>query len=341
MNKLNDEMKDSIVKYCSSIGKDSMLVQGAGGNVSWKDTNTLWVKASGTWLVDSASSDIFLPVDLISLKKAFKIKDFSVIPKVLSDTILRPSIETLLHALMPHEIVVHVHAIEILAYLVRKEARKELREKLTIDAVWEFIGYKMPGGHLAEAVSNVVNEKNNVQVLFLESHGVVIGGSSFTEVEDLLNLIIDALKTENDVSSVSELPSTIYINQKLSYTPIQTLEIHNLAILPEFFYRLKRDWALYPDHVVFLGARPNCFESVDSFVENFKIENAPELVFIKGAGVFTVADFNLAKQVQLKCYYDVLIRQPKYKFLNVLSEVQVFELLNWNAEKYRKMIVKL
>ena len=95
------------------------MVQGAGGNASWKVESTLWVKGSGTWLAEAAEKDIFIPVDLPHLQLAISNYDFSVIPKVKNESSFRPSIETLLHALMPHKIVIHLHAIEILAHLVR------------------------------------------------------------------------------------------------------------------------------------------------------------------------------------------------------------------------------
>ena len=84
--------KESIACYCEEIGLDSKLVQGAGGNVSWKDQDTLWIKASGEWLADARKKDIFLPIDLKHLKDSIKKSDFDVIPKLLSKTKLRPSI---------------------------------------------------------------------------------------------------------------------------------------------------------------------------------------------------------------------------------------------------------
>ena len=39
-----------VTDYCAHIGADPLLVQGAGGNVSWKEDGTLWIKASGKWL---------------------------------------------------------------------------------------------------------------------------------------------------------------------------------------------------------------------------------------------------------------------------------------------------
>jgi hypothetical protein len=46
------------------VGRNMLLVQGAGGNSSIKDGDVLWVKASGTWLADADAKDIFVPVSL-------------------------------------------------------------------------------------------------------------------------------------------------------------------------------------------------------------------------------------------------------------------------------------
>ena len=114
--------RNQVESFCTSIGSDPLLVQGAGGNVSWKDGDHLWVKASGTWLAEAETSNIFVPVNLTHLQHALAENNYSVNPILLSNTFLRPSIETLLHALMPHKIVLHLHPVEILAYLVQDNA---------------------------------------------------------------------------------------------------------------------------------------------------------------------------------------------------------------------------
>ena len=114
MISITKSLKDSVIDYCTHIGADPMLVQGAGGNVSWKDGETLWVKASGTWLADAARKEIFVPVDLTHLQRVIAAGDFNVSPMVFGGSNLRPSIETLLHVLMPHKVVVHFHAVEVL-----------------------------------------------------------------------------------------------------------------------------------------------------------------------------------------------------------------------------------
>jgi len=145
MNGTSDALKASVIKYCSAIGADPLLVQGAGGNVSWKDGDTLWVKASGAWLAEADKKDIFVPVDLKHLRVAIESGDFSVIPKLCGESTLRPSIETLLHALMPHRIVVHLHTIEILAHLVRDNCQTALLSLLDSSIHWTVVDYKSLG----------------------------------------------------------------------------------------------------------------------------------------------------------------------------------------------------
>jgi hypothetical protein len=49
---------------------------------------------------------------------------------------------------------------------------------------------------------------------------------------------------------------------------------------------------------------------------------------------------SVAKQAQLKCYYDVIVRQSKLVTLKSLSPQQIAQLLDWDAERYRQHIAK-
>jgi rhamnose utilization protein RhaD (predicted bifunctional aldolase and dehydrogenase) len=190
-----NSLRESVTDFSAMIGADSMLVQGAGGNVSWKDDDTLWVKASGTWLANAKDKDIFVPVDLHGLQKEIKAGNFAAVPKVRGESKLRPSIETLLHALMPHRVVVHVHAIEALAYLVRENAVNEINEKLGTNNHLAIVNYQKPGEALARAVGDILALSPDVQILLLKNHGVVIGGNDITEIETQLNWLLSKLNT--------------------------------------------------------------------------------------------------------------------------------------------------
>ena len=333
MNGIFDTFRTSVIEYCSAIGADPLLVQGAGGNVSWKEEDTLWVKASGTWLAEAAGKDIFVPVDLPHLRAAIASGDFSVTPRLCRESVLRPSIETLLHALMPHWVVIHLHAIEVLAHLVHDNCQTDFLSLLDPSIHWTMVDYHKPGAALANAVSVALVQNPNVEVIFLKNHGVVIGGADIDEVSRTLNKLTRALSTPPiGIGGKSPpIPTTL-----VQYTLVEDADVHLLALNTELFNRLDNDWALYPDHVVFLGARAYAYKSWEDFGEENKDGlKLPELVFIKGNGVFVKPSFNKAKLAQLRCYHDVLARQYPHSSIKRLTSAQTAELLNWDAEQYR------
>ena len=186
MNESNKGIGKEVRAYCSHIGTDPLLVQGAGGNVSWKEGKTLWVKASGAWLAEANDKEIFVPVNLSHLRQAIAAGDFEVSPKVCIESILRPSIETFLHAVMPHKVVVHLHAIEILSHLVRPNSEVEVKRLMGSEVNWVCVDYFKPGANLAAAVYSLTQESNEKNIAFLKNHGVLIGGKSIKEVNEIL-----------------------------------------------------------------------------------------------------------------------------------------------------------
>jgi rhamnose utilization protein RhaD (predicted bifunctional aldolase and dehydrogenase) len=341
MNGISDTLRTSVIEYCSTIGTDPLLVQGAGGNVSWKEENTLWVKASGTWLAESAEKDIFVPVDLPHLRTAIETGDFSVTPRLRGESALRPSIETLLHALMPHRVVVHLHAIEILAHLVRVNCHTDFLSLLDPSIQWAMVDYHKPGPALASAVGTALTQNPNIEVIFLRNHGVVMGGANIAEVSQMLDRLTAALATVPVGLCNQPRPSLTESSHCDQYIPAEDANVQQLALNAELFNRLASQWALYPDHVVFLGAKAYAYTTWEAFGEEHNgKQELPELVFILGNGVFVKPSFNKAKSAQLRCYYDVLARQIPCLPAEGLTPAQIAELLNWDAEQYRMNLSK-
>ncbi|MCX7087829.1 MAG: class II aldolase/adducin family protein, partial [Methylococcales bacterium] len=280
--------------------------------------------------------------DLKYLQSAISKNNFSVNPRLKRESSLRPSIETLLHALMPHKIVVHLHSIEILAYLVRMNCIAEISILVGDVIRWAITGYHKPGAALAEAVYSALTATPDAQVVFLQNHGVVIGGNSVTEIDSILQILTTAFKslpriTKKNNALSAKLPPILGV-----YMPVSDVMVHQLAVDEFLFDNLSINWALYPDHVVFLGSSPAIYKSVDEIkMQATDKVDLPELIFICGIGVFSKQEFSLTKQLQLRCYYDVISRQQKNNQLNSLNSLQVSELLNWEAEQYRMHEVNL
>ena len=83
------------------LGSNPSLVQAAGGNTSIKSSKSMLIKASGTWLINCKEEEVFVEVDLLSIKKKInkEIED-NYSEDIISTNNLRPSIETSFHALI-------------------------------------------------------------------------------------------------------------------------------------------------------------------------------------------------------------------------------------------------
>lgn len=329
-------------KYCAEIGADPLLVQGAGGNVSWKEDSTLWIKASGTWLSNAEKEDIFIPVDLVGIKSEIAKRNFLAAPVVVGDVKLKPSIETMLHALMPHRVVIHLHAIEILAHLVRRDFEEYFNSSLDKICSFGVVDYYKPGADLALAVDAALKERPSTDVIFLKNHGVVIGGENVNDVHKTLCKITEPLITEpvirkSDCNFISKAPN-FFLDQ---YEAVADPCVQQLALDPMLFSGLKRNWALYPDHVVFLGPKAYTFQSWSEFeAVTLRYGLFPELLFVGGEGVFAKKSFTKAKKEQLRCYFDVMVRQSDGISLTDLTDNEISELLDWDAEQYRTRLQK-
>jgi rhamnose utilization protein RhaD (predicted bifunctional aldolase and dehydrogenase) len=325
--------------YCAKISADPLLVQGAGGNVSWKDGKVLWVKASGTWLANAEIDEIFVPVDFLHLRTEMAAGKFTATPKVVGDKSLKPSIETMLHALMPHKIVLHLHAVEILAHLVRENPLVNI-QKLVGDAVkWVFVDYIKPGSELAQAVSAQLAIHHDADVVFLKSHGLVIGGQSIESIDITLGKLLLQLETKPrqfEHNILSEVLTTDFLNS--SYVLSSDSNVNMLAANTELISRIKNDWALYPDHIVFLGEEATIVSDARELVKLLKSAASPNFIFVMGKGVYESPQITNVHRAQLRCYYDVLTRQVNSEKLISFSGLQVAELLNWDSEKYRQNI---
>lgn len=336
---MSQDIMNEVKAYCARIGQDALLVQGAGGNVSWKDGDTLWVKASGTWLANAAQQDIFVPVDLPHLRGAMAQGGFDVTPKVLGPSALRPSIETLLHALMPQRVVVHIHAVEILAHLVRSPAHDDLAGIMPSGLTWVEVPYIKPGADLARAIAGRLAQQPAADVVVLRNHGIVMGAPTVAGIVQLLDRLLQAFSSPLPAAPAPSIPkATPEALLAQGYAPASEAAWHRLAQDPHLLHRLRTAWALYPDHVVFLGPHAVVLDSASQSAPVASEGKFAPFVFVRGLGTFEHASATVAQRAQLGCYHDVLVRQQAQHVLHPLTDADIAQLLNWDAEQYRQAL---
>lgn len=340
----DDQLLTTVQRYCASIARDRLLVQAAGGNVSWKSGNTLWIKASGTWLADAEKKEIFVPVDRQPINAALVHGNYAISPQARVGYSLRPSIETLLHALMPHQFVVHLHPVDAVAHLVRDNCEADLQVALSdaFDCDWELIDYYKPGADLAQAIHAKLLEKADLQVVLLKNHGVLLGAETLVEIDRLLQILSERLEIQprllNDSSAnFCRLSSAALSNS--NYQISVDASLHCLAIDHFLFKRLTDSWSICPDHVVFLGESAACIQNLVNLNHDLRsFKSSPPFIFVKDQCVLEHCSVTPSQRAQLTFYRDVMLRQVVDQPVNSLNNTQVSSLLDWDSEKYRQSL---
>jgi rhamnose utilization protein RhaD (predicted bifunctional aldolase and dehydrogenase) len=318
------------ISISQEIGSQKNLVQGAGGNTSYKEDNIMWVKASGTWLSEATLKDIFVAVDYKKIKKNIENKTNNpTSDSVISKSILRPSIETTLHALMPHKVVIHTHPVDVLTWLVAENGEMLIDDKLT-DFSWCWIPYTKPGENLTNAIKEKLKNKS-VDILFLQNHGLVVGGNSCDEAINKMNKLISKLKVKPrdlnvlDNELLNQYAKTLDMRIP-KYSSIQSLALDEVS----FNFCNIRGGVIFPDQAVFLGASIPCFNDLNA------INKETPLLVIKDKGVFVSCSSKKDVDEILLSLAEVLLRLEKEQTIRYLEKDEISSLLDWDAEKYRQ-----
>jgi len=336
LNKIMFDKLDSLKKISELIGNNVDLVQGAGGNTSLKDGNTLWVKASGCWLSDAMSKDIFVPVNLNNVLDSINNGDIKNISPI-NNSSLRPSIETTLHALMPQKYIIHVHAVNTLSIAVLSNGKQYIEELLK-GLNWAWVPYAKPGIELARAVEKELKNNNKVDVVILANHGLVVGDNNIEEALDLVKNIEKKICriSRKNFAHLNNKNNLISIVNNSQYRLVK-YSVANLIAYDKLALEIINKRALYPDHIVFLGVRPIKNLSIENFKDTLKILN-DNVVIVHDFGVIVKKDIGENSELMLYCLANVLLRLQPNDELRHLSPNDEMQLMDWDAEKYRQSV---
>ena len=330
-----------LVAMSAHLGADPLLIQGAGGNTSAKVADTLWVKASGKWLETALREPIFAAVDLADIRARIAAGESDVLPKTPGAApALRPSIETTLHALMPHRIVAHVHSVNALAWAVRADAQARLAERLA-GLRWVFVPYVRPGVPLTYAVADAL-KRAPADVLLMGNHGLVVGGADRAAVEKLLADVEARLALAPRPESRFDRAALERLGAAHGFTLPHFEIVHAIATDPVNL-RVAAGGSLYPDHVVFLGPGALAVDPGDDLDAVIRARTdrgwpRPKLVLVRGLGVLVEPGLSAGAEEMARCLALVVMRVEANAKILYLTPAQDAELLDWDAEKFRQAV---
>ncbi len=184
---------DALVEASRAIGSDPRLVLHGGGNSSVKtvrrdvtgqDVGVLYIKGSGHDLATIGRAG-FAPLRLSRLRALLppaRVGDLRLLNELrcasLDADAPDPSVETLVHALIPHAAVLHSHADVILSLTNTADGESMVRELYGDRVV--VVRYAMPGPELAAACLDAWREqsRDGTEGLIVLHHGLFAVGDS-------------------------------------------------------------------------------------------------------------------------------------------------------------------
>jgi rhamnose utilization protein RhaD (predicted bifunctional aldolase and dehydrogenase)/NAD(P)-dependent dehydrogenase (short-subunit alcohol dehydrogenase family) len=176
------------------LGQDPRLVLHGGGNTSLKtrthdllgeDVEVLCVKGSG-WdmaTIEPAGLPAVRVGPLRRLRSREALSDADMV-RILRTNLIdpmapNPSVETLLHAFLPHAFVDHTHPTPVLGLTDQPDGKRIWRE--VYDGRLGFVPYVMPGFALACKAADIFEEDPAVEGLLLHKHGMFSFGADARE----------------------------------------------------------------------------------------------------------------------------------------------------------------
>ena len=365
---------EELIEVSRKFGGDSRFVIAGGGNTSYKNEDRLWVKASGHALA-TITEDGFAVLDRTLLnqmgEKAYsegtalreeQVKNDLAAACVTKDR--RPSVETSLHNCMGFAFIVHLHPTLVNGLMCSVDAEAACKE-LFPEAL--YIEYTDPGYTLFKKVYDRIKaykaaSGKEPQVIFLQNHGIFVGGNTTAEIEGIYSEIIGKLEArvaalpegETEVSgTVTDVVPAVRQMLSRSGRGLKTLKVTKNALVDHFLENASPvarpftpDIIVYcKSEYIFIDAESDeeILKEAEARIEAFVAAKGytPKVLLIKGIGLVAVGDS--AKNAQI--ITDVFTDAMKVAFYarsfggeHPMEQAWIDFIDNWEVENYRRKV---
>jgi rhamnose utilization protein RhaD (predicted bifunctional aldolase and dehydrogenase) len=374
--------KDSEAKKCEDdplamrvytsrlLGASQDLVLHGGGNTSVKIDDLLYVKGSG-WDLATIEKEGFPAVNLDVLKQMAtreKLSDTQMVIEqkeaMFDKAFPNPSIEAVLHAIIPFKYVDHTHADAVVALTNTPNGKQFIKDLYGENML--IIDYVMPGFILAKKIYEETKDVdwNLLDGIILLNHGVfTFDDNAKASYEKMIDIVTKAEKilevgmpslvpfTEDELSfyqeKISHLrgedvkPFVVEAKEAYYFTTLENIEeiIYNGPLTPEHVIRTK-SFPLYVKDDFEKGLKD--FEKL--YEEYFKkyakdeimLDLAPRYAVIKNRGVITFGkdakENNILKDLVTHTIKAMLKSQTLGGWRS-LGQKDIFDMEYWELEQ--------
>ena len=365
--------------YTSNLlGRSDSLVLHGGGNTSVKsmveEEEILYVKGSG-WDLVSIKAEGFAPVKMSTLLEMAALTELSDTDMVLGQkaamtdkTAPNPSVEAILHALIPFKVVDHTHADAIVTI---SNSKNGVAHIATLFPNFLIIPYVMPGFILAHTIYEMTRnfDWETCEGIILHNHGIftfdddakksydkMIAAVSHAEtfLEEQANITLGAKESnsELDLEKLKALLEkekgyalTLKVNQTplaLTYTSMDNLSSFATrgVLTPEHILRTKRvPLVLENNHLEealsgYITEYKNYFDTFAT--DEIMLNPAPNYAVVKNYGVILFGknekEVNILNDV-VEHTMTAVLKADKLGGYQSISLKDSFEMEYWELEQ--------
>ena len=349
---MKPELND-LIELSNQYGSDKSYVIAGGGNTSFKDETTLWIKASGYSLA-GLSEEGLVALDREKLRHistrnyAEEITEreeqvkADLYASIIGPGNRRPSVETSLHELIRYRFVVHLHPSKVNGLLCSRNARNTV-QRLFGERVL-FVPYTDPGYTLFKKLESDIfsyREKftEDPHIIFLENHGSFVAADTTEEIRKTYeNILLQIEPVLNNLPEVTDLPYDPVLSRVLpslrmllSENEIKVVRFRHNTLIARYYSAQqefhKISLPLTPDNIVYCKGRYLFVEqssSAERIIDSIKQQLPrffneygyyPRIIIIKNLGIVAVDGSVSQAETALDVYEDI-IRVSHYSWQN-------------------------
>jgi rhamnose utilization protein RhaD (predicted bifunctional aldolase and dehydrogenase)/NAD(P)-dependent dehydrogenase (short-subunit alcohol dehydrogenase family) len=367
------------------LGRDKSLVLHGGGNTSVKirennilgeAEDILYVKGSG-WDLEFIEAGGFAPVRMPHLLRLAQLPSLSD-PQMVNELRTHmtnagaptPSVEAILHAILPFKYVDHTHADAVVTLCNTPSGAQRIRDVYGDRVV--IIPYIMPGFDLARLCADIFPREctANTQGMVLMNHGIFSFGAtaqqSYTRMIELVDLAVCELKARKawvvswpplETVAPSLRVDLAVLRREIAQTIGAPIILHNVRDAQTLGFARRDDVGVIaqqgpatPDHVIRTKRVPLLGRNVAAYAESYKtyfsaqagadaktmLDPAPRVILDPEFGLCTVGhsvqDAFIVRDIYQHSI-DTVVRATQLERYQALPAQDYFDVEYWDLEQ--------